>query len=67
MESPTETGYKIYVAWIPTKFAVVNKIITIDSMPGNWIIKSTSPAISIDDINLSRSAQKAFADKLADH
>jgi hypothetical protein len=53
---------QIHTAWIPNKFARINKKIRIDSMPGIWTITNTHETKSYEYVNSkSQEYKHAFA------
>ena len=42
MIQKTEHGHRVHVAWIPTEFAVKNKIIDIDNLGKGWEVTTVT-------------------------
>ena len=46
-----QSGKHWYTAWIPQKFAVRGKLLTIDTMPGHWLVIDVYSSMEIGEAN----------------
>lgn len=44
-------GDRLYVAWIPKRFAVKGKRLAIDGMPGDWVVAALYASLDIKEAN----------------
>lgn len=59
MEKPTEKGFSRHVAWIPSKFAMLGKILRIDGYGDGWeVVSAGKNAISFDEANQASQMHK---------